>query len=240
MIKPSPKILALTKKELSWYFNGPVGYIILSLLLVFANFIFFKDFFIRGEADLRSFFAILPWLLLFFIAGITMRSFSEEKRTGTFELLLSLPLSELEIVTGKFFASCLFVLTAFALSLTTPLTLFLLGKPDLGNIISGYLGLLLFSSALIAIGIFVSSLTKNQVVALLTSTLIFFVLLALGDGLITEQLPKPISSLLSLVSLRYHLESFSRGVVDLRDVVFFLTLSLSFLFLAIKTTENRD
>src|SRR3989338_3506893 len=171
------KIKTIIKKELAWYFNNPGGFVLIALFIGFGNFLFFRDLFINGNATLLPSFQTVPWLLIFLTAGIAMRSFAEEKRNGTFEVLVSLPLTEWELVLGKFLTAFIIVFTCFFGSLTLPLTLIFLSKPDLGTILSGYVGLLLFSAALLSIGIFISTLTKNQVVSLISTLLVFFLLI---------------------------------------------------------------
>ncbi len=233
------KIKTIVKKELAWYFNNPGGFVLIALFIGFGNFLFFRDLFINGNATLLPYFQTVPWLLIFLTAGIAMRSFAEEKRNGTFEVLVSLPLTEWELVLGKFLAALLFVFACFIGSLTLPLTLIALSKPDLGTILSGYLGLLLFSAALLSIGIFISALTKNQVVSLLSTLLILFLLIVLGDDLILQQAPTSLTGILSFLSFSSRLSNFSHGVIDLRDVIFFLTTTFGFIFLSVKITENR-
>lgn len=233
------KIKTIVKKELSWYFNNPGGFVLIALFIGFGNFLFFRDLFINGNATLLPYFQTVPWLLIFLTAGIAMRSFAEEKRNGTFEVLVSLPLTEWELVLGKFLAALFFVFACLIGSLTLPLTLIALSKPDLGIILSGYFGLLLFSGALLSIGIFISALTKNQVVSLLSTLLILFLLIVLGDDLILQQAPASLTGILSFLSFSGRILNFSHGVIDLRDVIFFLTATFGFIFLSIKITENR-
>src|SRR3989344_1275212 len=158
------RIKAVIKKELLWYFSNPGGFILIALFVGFSNFLFFGDFFINNNATLRPYFLILPWLIIFLAAGVSMRAFSEERRNGTLEVLLSLPLTEWELVLGKFAASLIFLMICLLGSTTLVLTLFLSGQPDIGTIFSGYVGAMFFSAALLSVGIFISALTKNQVV----------------------------------------------------------------------------
>lgn len=231
---------AIIQKELAWYFNNPGGFILIALFIGFSNFLFFRDFFVNNNATLRPYFLTAPWLLIFLTGGVSMRVFAEERRNGTFEVLLSLPLSEGEIVLGKFLASFIFVTLCFLGSFTLPITLIFLSQPDLGALIAGYLGISLFSAAFLSIGIFLSTLSRNQVVSLLTIILTLFFLVVLGDDFVLQQVPKAFVLPLSLIGFSPHLTNFSRGIVDLRDVIFFLTVIFGFNFLSIKIIENRD
>ncbi len=230
---------AVIQKELAWYFNNPGGFILIALFVGFSNFLFFRDFFINNNSTLRPYFLTAPWLLIFLVGGISMRIFSEEKRNGTFEVLLTLPLSEGEIVLGKFLASFIFIVLCFLGSLTLPVTLSFLSQPDFGAVISGYLGVSLFSAAFLSIGIFLSTLSRNQVVSLLSIILTLFFLTVVGDDFILQQVPRAFVPPLYLIGFSSHLANFSRGVVDLRDVIFFLTVTFGFIFLSIKIVENR-
>ncbi len=222
----------IAQRELHTFFDSLTAYILLVLFLGFSGFftwLFGADVFLVGQASLQGFFGIAYWTLFFFIPAITMRMFAEEKRSGTIELLLTRPVTDWQIVTGKFLAD--FVLIAIALALTLPyyFTVWSLGPVDHGAVWNGYLGLLLMSACYISIGLFTSSVTNNQIVALLSSLFIgiFFHLLfgLLANGL--SGLPGKISGYLSLQS---HFESIARGVLDTKDIVYFLSLIFAGLF----------
>ena len=229
----------LYKKELNYYFNNPIGYIVVILFAVFANFLFVKDIFLVGSASLRPFLGLLPWLLMIFIPALTMRILSEEKRTNTIEVLLTLPVSETQIVLAKFLA--LFNLLGIGLLLTVglPLSLRLLTKIYLPEILIGYVGLLLLGGALISLSMFFSSLTKNQVVAFLSSTMVIFVFLVLSTDFTASVLPKIIQDWLSYFAPVYHLQNFVKGVIDLRSIFYFCSLTILFLFLTVIDLEKR-
>jgi len=230
----------LYKKELNYYLNNPIGYIIVVLFAVFANFLFIKDIFLIGTASMRPFFGILPWLMIVFVPALTMRTIAEEKRENTIEILLTQPISETQIVLSKFFA--LLTLIGIGLSLTVglPISLAFLTKVYLPEILIGYFGLLLLGAGLISLSMFFSSQTKNQVVAFLLSTLVAFFLLVLSTDFTASVLPKFIQDVLSYFTPFYHLQNFIKGLIDLRSLFYFFSLTTIFLFLTVIQLEKRD
>lgn len=233
-------MFTLYKKELNYYLNNPIGYIVVVLFAVFANFMYVKDIFAIGSASMRPFFSILPWLLMIFIPALSMRAISEEKRTNTLETLLTLPISETQVVLAKFLA--LLTLSAFGLALTLglPISLSFLTKIYLPEIIVGYLGVLLTCALFISLTMFFSSLTKNQVVAFLTAVLALFFLIVLATDFLASVLPKFLQDFSSYFSPLYHLQNFVKGVFDLRSVFYFLSFTIVFLFLTIVDLEKRN
>lgn len=230
----------LFKKELNYYLNNPIGYIIIILFAVFANFLFVKDIFVVGSASMKAFFSLVPWLFMIFIPALAMRSFAEEKRNNTIEVLLTLPLSETEIVLAKFFSLFTLVLLALSLTLALPISLFFLSNLYLPEIIVGYLGLLFIGSLFLSISLFFSSLTKNQVVAFLTALLTIFFLMVLGSDFVGSIFPKFVIDITSIFTPLYHLQSFIKGLIDFRSVYYFFVLSVVFLFLVIINLERRS
>jgi len=232
-------MLNLYKKELNYYLNNPVGYIVIVIFAVFANFLFVKDIFLSGSASMRPFFNLLPWLLLIFAPALTMRILSEEKRTNTIEVLLTLPVTETEVIISKFLA--LFTLITIGLLLTfgLPISLSFLTKIYLPEILVGYIGSSLLAANFISLTMFFSCLTKNQVVAFLISALILFFMLVLGSDILSNVLPKVLLDYLSNLSPMTHLQNFIKGVIDIRSVVYFLTFSVITLFLTVVSLEKR-
>src|SRR5689334_1328349 len=163
--------LTIARKEFAGYFNSPIAYIVIILYLVVTSVFFFylQGFFEQGQAWLRPFFGLLPWTLVFFIPPITMRLFAEEKKLGTIEVLMTLPVRDHEAVLGKFLGSFGFVAVMLGLTLSLPLTLAWLGRPDWGPVAGGYVGAFLLAAAYVAVGLFVSSCTENQIVAFIVS-----------------------------------------------------------------------
>lgn len=230
----------LYKKELRYYINNPIGYIIAVLFAVFANFLFVKDIFVVGSASMRPFFSLLPWLFLIFVPALTMRILSEERKNNTIEVLLTLPVSETQIVLAKFFALCTLIGLALLLTMGLPISLLFLTKLYIPEIIVSYIGSLLLAGVCISVTLFFSSQTKNQVVAFLSSVITLFVLLVLGTDFMASVFPKIILDFLNYFTPQYHLANFVKGVVDLRSVMYFVTLIAVSLFLTIVSLEKRD
>ena len=233
-------MFTLYKKEIQYYLNNPIGYIILVLFGVFANFLFVKDIFIVGSASMRPFFGVLPWLLLVFIPALTMRMLSEEKRTNTVEVLLTLPVSETQIILAKVLALTTLIATGFLLTLSLPVSLAILTKLYFPEILAGYFGSLLLAVSFISIALFFSAQTKNQVVAFLFSVLALFIFLVLGTDFMAGIIPKDILDILIYFTPMYHLQNFIKGVIDIRSVFYFISLFGIFILLTIVQLEKRD
>jgi ABC-2 type transport system permease protein len=227
------------KKEFKSFFISPIAYVFITVYLVVTNFLFFQGFFIINQADMRGYFSLLPWVFLFFVPAITMRSWAEERKVKTLELLLTWPVSDIEVVLGKFLASFLFLTTAILLSLTIPVTILLLGKPDMGPIIGGYLGAILMGGAYLAIGLWVSSHTENQIIAFILGVVATFILFMVGNPFVTMVAPSWMVPVLDYIGLGNHFESVQRGVVDSRDVIYYLSVIGFFLFLNVQSLGSR-
>lgn len=229
----------LYKKELSYYINNAIGYIIVILFAVFANFLFVKDLFVIGTASMRTFFSFLPWLFFIFIPALSMRIISEEKRTNTIERLLTLPISETQIVLAKFFALLTVMTVGLILTVSLPISLSFLSGLYLPETIVGYLGVICMGASFIAVSMFFSSQTKNQVVAFLISSIFIFLLIVLDSDFMSTVLPKSLLDYASLFSPSYHLQNFIKGVIDIRSVFYFAGITIIFLFLTITDLEKR-
>ncbi|MCC6817001.1 MAG: ABC transporter permease subunit [Saprospiraceae bacterium] len=221
-------------RELRSFFDSLMAYILLIAFLGFSGFftwIYGADVFIRKEADLAVFFSIAKWTLFFFIPAITMKMIAEEKKTGTIEILLTKAVSSRQLVLGKYLACLLLILITLAFTLPYYFSISRLGAVDHGATICGYIGLILMSSAYIAIGLFASSITNNQIVAFLFSLLIgivfHFILDVLGSG--SRGI---LGNILNDLSVSKHFDSISRGVLDTKDVLFFISLTVLGLFLS--------
>ncbi len=232
-------IIAILQKEFKSYFNSPIAYIFIITFILFSNWLFFRTFFLIGQAHLRPLFSIFPWLFLFLAPSITMRAWAEEKKMGTIEVLMTLPIKDYEVVLGKFFASFFFMITTVILTLPLTFTVYSLGQPETGSIIGGYLGACLMGGAYLAIGLFCSSLTKNQIVAFIISTVSCFVFLIIGEDLVLISAPASLTPLLSYLGLGAHFESISRGVIDSRDIIYYVSTIGFFLFLNTLALESR-
>ena len=229
-------IVAIAKRELRAYFGTPIAYVFLAIFValtgVFAFFI--GGFFDRGEADLRPFFEYHPWLYLLLVPAIAMRLWSEERRSGTIELLMTLPVSTSEVVIAKFLAGWAFLGIALILTFPMWISVNILGDPDNGIIITSYLGSFLMAGAFLAIGSAVSALTRNQVIAFVVSASVCFLFVMSGTDIVLNVfrgwLPEFLLSAVSSMSFLTHFEGVSRGVIDVRDIVFYVSLIGFWLF----------
>jgi len=236
------KIWILTKKELASYFDSLIAYVMIILFLGLSGFftwLFGNSIFLIGQADLQVFFSISYWTLFFFIPAITMRSLAEETRAGTIELLSTKAVSDWQIVIGKFLACFLLVAIALACTLPYYITVSSLGHIDHGATIGGYLGLMLFSAMYISIGIFSSSITNNQIVAFLLALFIGIFFHILFD-VIAGQMTGMVGDIFNYLSARTHFESISRGVVDSRDIIYFLSIILVGLLMSETMLSKRN
>ena len=232
-------IYRLCCKEFKGYFISPIAYIYITAFLVFSGWLFFRGFFLMNQASMREFFFFLPWIFLFLIPAITMRLWAEEKKLGTMEILMTLPLKDYEVVLGKFIASFLFLSLTLILSFPLLLTVAWLGDLDWGPAIGGYLGSILMGGAYLAIGIFVSGLTKNQIVAFLLAVFITFAVFIMGEDVVLSGLPESLVPVFSYLGMGSHFSNMGRGVVDSRDLLYYLSLTFFFFFLDIRSLATR-
>lgn len=221
--KNTPTIKHIFKKEFKSYFISPIAYIVISIFLLIIGWLFFSTFFLNAQASMTRFFSLLPITFAFIIPAVTMRLFSEEMNVGTYELLLTLPVTFRDIIVGKFLAAVAFVGTMLVPTLSYAIFTSFLGKLDWGPVIGGYLGAMLLGAAFAAIGLFASTLTRNQVVAFIIGMVICFALTLLTDfGL--WFLPDSLVKTFQYFSANYHFEQIAKGVVDSRDILYFLSL----------------
>jgi len=234
------RMLAIYGKELKLYFDSPIAYIFIVVFLAATSWLFFRTFFLVKVSTMRSFFAIIPWICLFFIPAVSMRLWAEERKTGTNELLMSLPLQEWEVVLGKYFAALTVYIITIALTAPLAVVVGVLGAPDWGVIVGSYLGCLLLGAAVLAIGTFVSSLTTNQIVAFIISVLAVAALIIVGQPLVTLFLQGPLAVLVPYaewLGMANHFASIARGVIDSRDLVYYLLLAVLPLYLTVKSIQ---
>jgi len=228
-------ISIICRRELAGYFATPLAYVFIIVFLVLAGVLtfFVGDFFERGQADLQSFFTFHPWLYLMLVPAVSMRLWAEERKSGTIELFLTLPIRLVEAVLGKFLAAWLFVGVALALTFPFWLTVLFLGDPDNGVIAASYIGSWLMAGAILAIGAAVSAATKNQIVAFIVTASLVFALIAAGTptviGLFQGWASEDVIRAVAGASLFGHFTAITRGVLDLRDLVYFLSLIVAFL-----------
>ncbi|WNH09798.1 gliding motility-associated ABC transporter permease subunit GldF [Thalassobellus suaedae] len=237
-------MFAILKKEINSFFSSPIGYLVIAIFLLLNGlflWIFKGEFNILdyGFADLSPFFLLAPWILIFLIPAVTMRSFSDEKKQGTLELLLTKPISAIHIVLGKYFGAFILILLALLPTLLYVYTVYQLGDPignlDIGSTLGSYFGLLFLIAAYTAIGIFASTLSDNQIVAFITSVFLCF-LFYIGLEGIAEFTS---NNLIDQLSMSAHYKSMSRGVLDTRDIIYFLSVTVFFLILT-KLNLNKE
>lgn len=236
--------LIVARRELAGYFATPVAYVFIVIFLMMAGALTFTlgGFFARGQADLSPFFTFVPWLFLFLVPALTMRLWAEERRLGTIELLLTLPLPQWQAVVGKVLAAWAFCAIALALTFPLVLTVNYLGNPDNGVILAGYAGCLLVAGAFLAVGAAMSAMTKNQVVAFVLAVAVCFLFTVAGSPVITEFLSQRMPILAEVaraVSITERFNSLTRGVIALRDVVFFASFMGFFLFVNAVVIDHR-
>jgi ABC-2 type transport system permease protein len=237
-------VVTIAERELAAYFATPVATVFIVIFLILQGTLTFNlgNFFDRGQADLNPFFSFLPWVFLLLVPAITMRLWAEERRLGTIELLLTLPITQTQAVLGKFFAAWVFCAIALCLTFPIILTVRFLGDPDLGVIASGYIGALLTAGAFLSIGSAMSALTRNQVIAFVLGVAICFLFAAASYPLVTDFLNRNVPAMADIarrlaVVDRY--QNFTRGLISLRDVVFFITFMGFWLFVTTVLVEQR-
>lgn len=236
--------LIVARRELAGYFATPVAYVFIVIFLVLSGALTFTlgGFFARGQADLSPFFNFVPWLFLFLVPALTMRLWAEERRLGTIELLLTLPITLWQAVVGKFLAAWAFCAVALALTFPLWVTINLLGNPDNGVALSGYVGCLMMAGAYLAIGAALSAATKNQVIAFVLAVAVCFVFAAAGSPIVTDFLSQRVPLLAEIargLSLTERFNGFARGIIALRDIVYFASFILFFLFLNAVVLDHR-
>ena len=220
----------IAKRELAAYFNSPVAYVFLVIFLLLTGFFTFTagNFFERGEASLAAFFGWHPWLYLVLVPAVGMRVWAEERRSGTIELLLTMPVATWQAIIAKFLASWIFLALALLLTFPAVITVNILGDPDNGIIAAGYIGSFLLAGAYLAISCMTSAMTRNQVIAFIVSVMICLFLILAGYTPVTDLLSRwanpSVVGVIAGFSVMTHFESFQRGVLDLRDVIFFASV----------------
>ncbi len=238
-------VYRIFRKEVAGYFNSPSAYIFLVIFLIMgpALFFFLGQFFRNKLATMGDFFVFIPWLFLFFVPAIAMRIWAEERRSGTEELLMTMPVRDWEVVAGKYLGAFALIVVALVLTFPVPLLVqhFAAPKPplDWGPIWTGYLGAMLLGGSILAIGTWASSITVNQIIAFIVTCAVSFVLIIVGFPTVTAVLPASIAGFLQNISLFSHYISMYRGVLELSDVVYYLSVIALFLFLNVRSVESR-
>src|SRR5215211_4328286 len=226
------RIWTVARRELKALFDLPTGYVLLVVFLSINGFLFFRQAYLTQVASLRPMLDVLPWLFLFFVPAVTMRSLAEDIRGGQLEVVLAQPLSELELLLGKYLASVLFLWIALALTIVIPLGLSLGAALPWGTVIAQYVGAGLLAAGFAAIGTWASSLSRSQITAFMLALVLMFVLILVGLNPLLVGLPAGLSAIAARLGALSHFESIGRGVLDLRDVIYFLSLAGIFLALA--------
>jgi len=216
------QVIHILNKELKDYFISPIAYIVISIFLLVTGWFFFTTFFLVNQANLRTFFGLLPIIFSFIIPAITMRLFAEEFNVGSYEILITMPVTFLDIILGKFLASVLFVSAILAPTLAYPVFISFLGQLDWGPVVGGYVGAVLLSAAYSAIGLFASSLTRNQIIAFIIGTVVCFSLTLIDKMLFF--FPQSLVGIIGYLGADFHFQNISKGIIDSRDIVYFLSV----------------
>ena len=238
-------VAIIFRREFQMYFYSPIAYVFSVIFIVLNAGLYMFHFFFFGNADMRAFFSTLPLTLgLIFIPAIAMRLWSEEKKLGTIELLLTLPMKTEHVVLGKFLASFVFYLVALAGTLTIPIILLILGRPDFGPIVGGYFGAVFLGAFFLSVGILVSGFFSDQIVSLIITSLACGFLVLIGWGyvpmVVDGWIPGLGEFLYNYVGVARHFNDIERGVIDIKSIVYFLSFTALFLYLNAKALERRN
>lgn len=224
------------KKELYAYFLSPIAYIVIAIFLIVTGWFFFSTFFLFNQASLRNFFALMPIMFSFVVPAVTMRLFAEELNVGSHELLLTMPVSVRQVVLGKYLSSTFFMVITLLPTLSYPLTISFLGQLDWGPVVGGYIGTFLLVSAFCAVGLFASSLTKNQIIAFIIAMAICFCLTMLDKMLFF--IPSALLGFLGYLGADSHFANFTKGILDTRDILYFASVAFVGLYATHMSIED--
>ena len=216
------QVIRICNKELKDYFISPIAYIVISIFLLVTGWFFFTTFFYYNQADLRNFFNLLPITFSFLIPAVTMRLFSEELNVGSYEMLLTLPVTFKHILLGKFLAGVLFVAAALVPTFAYPIFIAFMGQLEWGPVAGGYLGSLLLGASFVAVGLFASSLTRNQIIAFIVGMAICFTLTLIDKMLFF--FPGSLLRVIGYLGANFHFQNIAKGIIDSRDIVYFLSV----------------
>jgi ABC-2 type transport system permease protein len=232
------QVLCVFNKEFRVYFVSPIAYIVISIFLLVTGWFFFTTFFLFNQASLRNFFGLMPIIFSFVVPAITMRLFSEELNIGSYETLLTMPVTFVDVVLGKFLAAVAFVGASLIPTLSYPITVSCLGQLDWGPVVGGYLGAMLLAAAFSAIGLFASSLTRNQIIAFIIGVAICFTLTLIDKMLFF--LPQSLLGALEYLGADFHFNNISKGIIDSRDLLYFLSVSFVGLYGAHLAMQEKN
>ena len=225
------------RKDFRSYFVSPIAYIVIAIFLLVTGWFFFATFFLFGQANLRNFFSLLPIIFSFVIPAITMRLLSEELNIGSYEILLTMPVTFTGVVVGKFMAALAFVVAMLIPTVAYPVTVTLLGQLDWGPVLGGYIGAILLGAAFCGIGLFASGLTRNQIIAFIIGMAICFSLTLIDKMLFF--LPRSLLGVLAYLGADFHFQNISKGIIDSRDIVYFLSVSFIALYATYLAIRER-
>ena len=211
------------KKEFKTYFVSPIAYIVIAVFLLVTGWFFFSTFFIYDQADMRNFYTLLPLVFAFIVPAITMRLFSEELSVGSYEILITMPVTILDVVIGKFMAAVAFIGAMLIPTLSYPIFISFIGRLDWGPVIGGYVGALLLGATFSAVGLFASSLTKNQIISFIIATAICFALTLVERMLFF--VPADVVQYVEYLGANYHFQNIAKGIIDSRDILYFISMS---------------
>jgi ABC-2 type transport system permease protein len=229
--------LAIARREFASYFNSPIAYLVVSVYLILSGWLFFTELFFMGQADMRPFFGLAPLLFFIITPFLTMRLLAEERHQGTLEVLLTMPVTDWQVVVGKYLASIGLIAVLLALTVVFPITVSFLGPLDKGATVAGYVGMLLMCGTYVAIGLMASSFSKNQIVAALIALFIGFGLFILGQ--LVPVLPEWAAPFCNAISIHTRFQNIARGVIDSRDVLYYASMIFGCLLVAQTTLESR-
>ncbi len=222
------------------YFNSPIAYIFIGVFLIAGNWLFFNSFFLFAQASMRNYFSILPWMFLFLSPAITMRLWAEEKKSGTIELLLTLPITCWQAVLAKFLSALAFLSISLLFSFSVPASAAFLGNLDWGPVIGGYAGALFLGGSYLALGLFISSITKNQIIAFIVGLAACFAAFIIGADFVLAGSPQIFAPIMKFIGLGSHFNNIARGVIDTKDIIYYLSFIFLFLWLNARAVENRS
>jgi ABC-2 type transport system permease protein len=230
-------MLAIWRREFKAYFNSPVAYFVITVFLALVGILFFIPFFTQDRVSMRGFFSLAPFLFVFFSPAITMRLLAEERRTGTLEILITMPVRDVEVILGKYLAALSLLVVALLLTLPYAFTISAFGPLDWGPVWGGYVGLVLMGAAFLAVGVAASSFTENQIIAFVIALFVSMAFLMVDRFL--AFLPSTAAAIAEYLSFDYHFRDAARGVIDTRDVIFYVSFAVLCLFLAFRSLESR-
>jgi len=234
-------VFSIFRKELRSYFNSPIAYIAVLFFLVFTSvwLFYIQHFFAQNVADLRPYFAIMPLVFIILLPAITMRIWAEENKLGTVELLMTLPFRESEIVIGKFLGAFLLLVIMIVLTIPVPLTVLRTGHFEMGQIVGQYIGLLFLGASGISVGLFLSSVSTNQITAFILSIVVLLFLTLVNRINATADVSTGFAGFVNYLSLDYHFQSFIKGLIDTRDLFYYVIVTFVFLFMNTKVLVFR-